>query len=70
MNLKDLEQFFATAELPTEHIRLNEGEICHDAKLMVESHLKCLRENTGNKNFLPHYNRLMTLVNYIKQKQQ
>ena len=70
MKLKELEAFFDTAELPKEKVRLNSGEICYDAKLMVESHLQCLRENPGNKNFLPHYERLMTLVNYIKQQQQ
>ncbi len=68
MKLKDIEEFFDSVELPTEPVRLNSGEICIDAEKMVQTHIETLKENRGNKVFLPYYDRLMMMVKYIKEK--
>ncbi len=69
MKIKELEEFFNSVELPTEWVRLNEGEVCINAQKMVETHLETLKKNPGNRAFLPYHTRLMKLVEYIKEKQ-
>jgi len=68
MKLDEIEAYLAGVELPTEHIRISDCEVIVDAKRFVESHIQTLRKNSGKRAFLPHYNRLLFFVNYLKRQ--
>lgn len=60
MTLKDLKEFFASVELPTE-MRLSDYEYITDVQMFVASHINFLEHNSGNKRFMPYYKRLVKL---------
>lgn len=59
--IKELENFYKNATLPTKPIKLNDCETVTDAKQFIESHIATVRANNGNKYFLPYLNRLNKL---------
>lgn len=67
MKIIEIRAFFDGLVLPKEKIQLSSGEIVIDVAKMVESHLETLTKNAGNKVFLPYYDRLITVINHIKQ---
>ena len=66
MKLNDLETFFNSIEMPTEQIKLNKAETIIDCKKFVDSHLKILKGQKGNKVYLPYYDRLLKLYKILK----
>ena len=65
-NIKQLEKFFATTELPTVHVRLDKCSTILDCTKMVETHLNVLKSNPKNPLFIPYYNRLIKLKQLIE----
>ena len=59
--IKELENYFAGIELPTQPVKLNEWTTITDYNLFVESHLATVKANNGNKTFLPYLNQLKEL---------
>ena len=68
MKITEIRAYFEGLEIPKEEIRLSSGVVVIDVKKMVDSHIETLVANAGNRLFLPHYNRLMSVVNHIKNK--
>lgn len=65
MTLSELEKYFSEANLPEEPIQLDKHTKITNVRKFVDSHLEVLRGNSGNKTFMPYYNRLMKLKNFI-----
>lgn len=65
--LDKLEQEIRKYDLPQE-IRLNKYTKIINPKLFLENHLTILRSNSGNSLYLPYYQRLVELLNYLKTK--
>jgi hypothetical protein len=59
--LADLENYFASAVLPSNSLRLNSFSTITDCSLFVESHLSTLRQNNGKRSFMPYLGRLNNL---------
>ena len=66
MDIKDLETFFNSCELP-EQVVLDQCTTLIDPKLFVQTHLKALKSNPGNKTYLPYYDRLVKLYNKLNK---
>jgi hypothetical protein len=60
-----LENFFASIELPTHPIKLNRYSTITDCCLFIESHFATVKENNGNRTFLPYLNRLKELKQFL-----
>lgn len=65
IKLPELEEFFATAILPTTPVRISACETVIDAKKFVQSHISILKNNPGKAVFLPYYMRLLAFKNAI-----
>jgi len=57
-DIAELENYFASIELPTQPIKLNRWSTITDCSLFIESHLAIVKANNGNKTFLPYLERL------------
>lgn len=68
VNLKFLEEFFKTAILTKEKIKLESGATITDQKLFVESSMDILKANSGKKVMLPYFLRLVKFYEIIKQQ--
>lgn len=60
-DIAELENYFASIELPKYTIQLNNYSIILDCSLFISSHLSTLKANKGNKNFVAHLHRLQEL---------
>ena len=60
-DIAELENYFASIELPTQPIKLNRCSTIRDCSLFIESHFATVKRNNGNKTFLPYLNRLQEL---------
>ena len=60
-DIAELENYFASIELPTQPIKLNSYSIITDCSLFIESHFATVKANNGNRTFLPYLNRLQEL---------
>lgn len=69
VDIKFLEEFFKTAKLTDEKIKLESGAHITDQKLFVESHLNILKANSGKKVMIPYFTRLLKFYEIIKSKQ-
>lgn len=58
--IKELKEFFSTTTIPKE-IRISECEVVVDTQRFIESHIRTLESNSGNRLFLPFYLRLRKL---------
>jgi len=67
IKLKDLEDFFKDKDFGSEEFQLDQCTLIQNQNQFVESHLRVLRANTGNKTAMPYYNRL---VKFYKMKKQ
>jgi len=65
MKLSELETFFKTAKIPYKVV-INKGTVINDVKKSVDSHINILKENAGNRVYLPYYDRLMIIYKTIK----
>lgn len=65
MKLVELENYFASIEMPKE-IKLNNHTFIKDVDVMVGTHISTLKANSGNVYFKPYYDRLIELYNKFK----
>jgi len=42
-------------------VRISKGELITNVPKMIDSHIKILKGNPGNKLFMPYYDRLLML---------
>jgi len=68
-DITELENYFASIELPTQPIKLNQCSTIIDCSLFIESHFISVKANDGKRRFLPYLRRLQELkqiltVNY------
>lgn len=66
MNLKELENYFNSVELP-DYIELEGGLIKIETKKTVESHINFLKGNPKNKLYQPYYDRLLKIYLQVKK---
>ncbi|HMQ06043.1 MAG TPA: DUF6371 domain-containing protein [Saprospiraceae bacterium] len=60
-DIAELENYFASIELPAQPIKLKQAEEIKNCSLFIESHIATVKENNRNINFLPFLNRLQEL---------
>lgn len=60
----ELDQYFASIEMPSFPIRLNSWTYVVNVSEMIKTHFTTVRANNGNKTFLPFLNRLQELKKY------
>lgn len=60
-DIAELENYFASIELPTQPVKLNRYSTITDCSLFIESHFAAVKANNGKRTFLPHLNRLQEL---------
>ena len=60
-DIAELENYFASIELPTQPIKLNRWSIITNCTLFIESHLAIVKAKNGKRTFLPYLNRLQEL---------
>lgn len=60
-DIAELENYFASIELPTQPVKLNECSTITNCSLFIESHLATVKANNGKETFLPYLNRLQEL---------
>lgn len=63
--LQEIKQYLSNTELLPQ-IKLNEYTYISDSKKFIESHITTLERNTGNRTFLPYYERLCDFYKRIK----
>ncbi|MDT8413553.1 MAG: hypothetical protein RQ875_13895, partial [Vicingaceae bacterium] len=66
-DIAELENYFASIELPTQPVKLNRCSTITDCSLFIESHFATVKRNNGNRIFLPYLNRLQELKTTISQ---
>ena len=64
-DIAELENYFATIELPEQLITLKNQGIISDCPRFVFSHLMALKSNIGNSTFLPYLDRLTEFKNLL-----
>jgi hypothetical protein len=62
-DITQLEMFFANIELPKECTKLHKSSTITDISLFLESHFAVIKNNVGNRTYLPYLQRLQ----YLKQ---
>ena len=60
-DIAELENYFASIELPTQPVKLNRCSTITDCFLFIESHFATVKANNGKRTFLPYLNRLQEL---------
>ena len=60
-DITELENYFASIELPTQPVKLNRCSTITDWYLFIESHFATVKANNGKRTFLPYLNRLQEL---------
>ena len=60
-DIAELENYFASIELPTQPVKLNRWSTITDCSLFIESHFATVKANNGKETFLPYLNRLQEL---------
>jgi len=60
-DIAELENYFASIELPTQPVKLNRCSTITDCSLFIESHFATMKANNGKRTFLPYLNRLQEL---------
>jgi hypothetical protein len=66
-NLFELEEFFHDRELP-ETLDLNQYGKVLNIRKFIDSHIATLKNYSGNKRFMPFYNRLLEVYCRIKNE--
>ena len=57
-SLNEIEKYFETYNFIGKDVRINECTTVTDLKKFVQSHIRILRNNKGNKLYMPYYDRL------------
>lgn len=60
--IDELEEFFATAEIKW----LSDCERIKAANKFIKSHLEYLKSNSGNKAYMPYYDRLVKIKKILE----
>ena len=60
-DIAELENYFASIELPTQPVKLNRCSTITDCSLFIESHFATVKAKNGKRTFLPYMNRLQEL---------
>jgi hypothetical protein len=60
-DIAELENYFASIELPTQPVKMNRCSTITNCSLFIESHFATVKGNNGNRTFLPYLNRLQEL---------
>ena len=63
--IEELENFFKSCQMPTEPLQLSEGEVIHDLKLFIATHISVIKTNNGKNGFIPYLDRLKLLKSLI-----
>jgi hypothetical protein len=66
-DITELENYFASIELPTQPIRLNENSTITNCSKFIQSHFACVKANNGKRTFLPYLDRLKELKTFFFQ---
>jgi hypothetical protein len=64
MKIDELEK--ALHKLVLRRLLLSEGQYINDPKKFVNGHLETLKFNSGNKHYMPYYDRLLKYYHLIK----
>ena len=64
MTLDQIKEALGDIDLANCNTRLSPCEVIEDVQLFLSSHINYLESNSGNKAYLPYYNRLL---NFIQQ---
>jgi hypothetical protein len=67
-DIAELENYFASIELPTQPVKLNRCSTITDCSLFIESHFANVKANDGKRTFLPYLNRLQELKQVLTTK--
>jgi hypothetical protein len=59
--IAEIENYFASIELPTQPIKLNKCSTITDCTKFIKSHITTIKANNGKQAFLPYLNRLQEL---------
>ena len=62
-----LEQLEQSLQTDLTEIRLSDFEYIHDVPRFIDAHLATLKAHTGNKRYLPYWERLVNLAELIKR---
>jgi len=65
VTLDQIEQWFKDNP-PRDNVRVNRFSVVVDGEKFVKSHLAALRNNSGNKTFLPYYDRMIEYIEVLK----
>ena len=57
-DIAELENYFASIELPTQPVKLNECSTITNSSIFIESHIAAVKTNNGKQTFLPYLKRL------------
>ena len=60
-DINELENYFASVELPTQPVKLNPYSTITNCSLFIESNFSTVKANNGKRTFLPYLNRLQEL---------
>ncbi|NLZ30976.1 MAG: hypothetical protein GX885_09595 [Methanomicrobiales archaeon] len=69
-DIAELENYFASIELPTQPLKLNRCSTITDCSLFIESHFATVKRNNGNRTFLPYLNRLQELKQVLTKNSE
>lgn len=69
ITIQKLEEYFNNFNHTSALIQLGHGETIINSNIFVESHILRLKKNTGNRAFLPYYNRLTKFYKLCKKHQ-
>ncbi len=61
----ELENYFASATIPIQSIKLNPHSTILSLPFFIESHLSYVKANNGKRSFKPYLNRLQELKDYL-----
>lgn len=60
-DIEELKSYFASIEIPTQPVKLNQCSTITDVQLFIESHFAIVEANNGNKAYLQSLHRLQEL---------
>ena len=64
-NIAELEDFFKTATLPRNPVKLNGCEVITNVAKFLNTHISIVKAHNGNSAYQPYYERLVTLKELI-----
>lgn len=65
-NLKTMIEFFENYDFKNNELELNHFTKINDLKIFVDRHIGYLKANSGNRLFLPYFDRLHDVYNKLK----